>query len=223
MYCIGGKFDFAHVRGHMTALFFGGQLRWTFVSSFVGMAMSRKPLSVRDNGPALRKEGEKRGKRPRYLFNLIPRGEIISTLKANILKPSTSLSEDDLLRPTVSLSFSLALSHWLLILYVQAEKVQELYFNCLEFVFGVKPEALKMVWGDSSSETKSWQCSTKLCSSEYNLYLCMGKTDLHVHSIFNTPYIRVGGGGASPWSLLVSYATALHYLLHLTSLLPALP
>ena len=77
----------------------------------VGMAMSRKPLSVRDNGPGLRKEGEKRGKRPRYLFNLIPRGEIISTLKANILKPSTSLSEDDLLRPTVSLSLSLALSH----------------------------------------------------------------------------------------------------------------
>ena len=111
------------------------------------MAMSRKPLSARNNGQGQRMEGEKRGKRPRYLFNLIPRGEIISTLKTNILKPSTSLGEDDLLRPTVSLSSSVALSHKLLILkLIQPEKVQEIYFNCLEFVFGVKPEALKMVY-----------------------------------------------------------------------------
>ena len=69
----------------------------------IEMAMSRKPLSVRDNAHSQRAQSSKVAKKARYPFCLLNRSMLISTLKQNILKSSTSLSEDDLMRPTVSL------------------------------------------------------------------------------------------------------------------------
>ena len=74
----------------------------------IKMAMARKPLSARDNAQGQRVQSGKVGKKSRYPFCLLNRSTLISNLKQSILKPSTSLSEDDLMRPTVSLQWAIS-------------------------------------------------------------------------------------------------------------------
>lgn len=122
--------------------------------------MSRKPLSARNQVEHGRgqKGSSVKSKKERPPFPLLDKASLVQALRhvlqeAGSAGPPLNFCEDDLVQPTVRYTPTLYLQslsevhhHKQNYLYdLQPERIQQVYFCCLDFAFEVSPDSFKQV------------------------------------------------------------------------------